>query len=130
MYLDQQQWVRLAVVGSALRDFWDDVVDVCSASGLAAEELLGQLANERGREGVAQFLLALPTFGLLRTPHPPPQESATAMGEQRPFDLLSLSVAAVAYDVVVTERQWAHRLQYLKRHRRSAATQRPRCPRH
>lgn len=111
-----------AVIGSSLRDIWDEVVEVCTAAGVVAEEFLWRLAYGEPSDRVAEFILAMPMFGLLQElrvmRHQNPQQQWSPNDR---VDLMSLAVAAGACDAVVTERQWAHRCHQLARRRQIRA---------
>lgn len=101
------EMIDLAVRASDLGDIRSAVTEALDRVGLTWEEFLEDL----GPAGVVGFMDDLPTRYVTNVMRSAKLRQAEQKWELNDFsDILALPVAAVYCDVVVTEKQWVHRL--------------------
>jgi hypothetical protein len=106
------------VVSDGLGSIWEDIDTACRPLGVSAADVVAALDRQGGDDAVIDFVLSMPIFGLLQE-----LRAERHRNHQQPWeandrvDVLGLCVAAVGCAAVVTERQWAHRLERLRRRR-------------
>ncbi|MFC7925176.1 hypothetical protein [Microbacterium laevaniformans] len=102
-----REYVDLAVRASDLGDIRSAAEEALERIGLNLERLLEDL----GPAGVVQFMDALPSRYVTNVMRAAKLRQAEQKWEHNDLnDILALPVAAAYCDVVVTEKQWVHRL--------------------
>jgi hypothetical protein len=100
--------IDLAVIGTDFRDIRPPLSEALERIGMSYDEFTADLSIRQ----LVEFLDDLPTRYVTNIMRAAKHRQAQQRWEPNDFvDILALPVAAVYCDVVVTERQWAHRLR-------------------
>lgn len=113
---------RIYVIAADSDRFWRSFEDLLTENDYQPSEVFHEL-RASGRTAVLDLVMSLPCFGLFQELRARRHANTSHRWEPNDrIDLLTLAVAAVHCDVVVTERHWTHELTQVSRHRPVRAT--------